>query len=62
MEMNARPSKFRQRFWKINEQEISLEDNLDVQVENFSDSLELKGYLEENMTIKFIVVTSDESA
>lgn len=35
---------------------------MDVQVEHFSDSLELKEYLEENVTIKFIVVTSDESA
>ncbi len=42
--------------------EISLEDNLDIEVEHFSDCLELKSYLEGDMTIKYIIVTCEESA
>ena len=63
--MEALPSKYYQRFNRngnINDMEISLEDNLDIEVEHFSDCLELKSYLEGDMTIKYIIVTCEESA
>jgi nitrate reductase NapAB chaperone NapD len=42
--------------------EIRLEDNLDIEVEQFSDYDDVEMYLKSNMTIKFIVVTCEESA
>ena len=42
--------------------EISLEENLDIEIEQFSDCEDVEMYLKSNMTIKFIVVTCEESA